>query len=322
MGDEGARAQRWPISDRSAVEEIQRKQILDAVVEVVAERGFAGTSVGLVVARARVSRRTFERLFDGLEDCLTAVLDLGYQRTSELILAGFSGQETWQDGVRIALASLLEFFDSEPLLTRVWLVESQAAGAWAREHRERNVMALRELVLSSWPIATQLSSPSLAAEGVIASVVGIVHGHIVTGKPEPLIELLGPLMGVVASPYLPPRVLAHEIERGNELSRAMLAERASSAPQAAQVDVPPMLLTARAHRARLCLLYLSGHPGVSNQQVGEAIGVSHREQVSRVLGRLAALGLLVKRSGGPGRPNAWSLSTAGEQVARVLTDGR
>src|SRR6202042_589147 len=116
---------------RGDVATLQRARILQATVEVVAEQGYARASVGQVVARARVSRRTFERLFKGLEDCLATVFDLGLERTIVLVGEAFEREETWQDGLRMALASLLLFLDREPLLTRVWLVESLAAGPWA-----------------------------------------------------------------------------------------------------------------------------------------------------------------------------------------------
>jgi hypothetical protein len=55
------------------------------------------------------------------------------------------------------------------------------------------VRRLRQQVLSSWPAEDTWTLPALAAEGAIASVLGIVHSHILTGWPTPLIELLGPL---------------------------------------------------------------------------------------------------------------------------------
>jgi DNA-binding FadR family transcriptional regulator len=58
----------------------------------------------------------------------------------------------------------------------------------------------------------------------------------------------------------------------------------------------------------------------SNREVGEAIGVPHRGQVGRLLERLAALGLLVKRPGAPGHPNAWSATEHGERVAQMLSE--
>src|SRR5271155_5183301 len=121
------------------------------MVEVVAERGYAGSSVERVAARAGVSRRTFYASFENREACVLALLDLGLKRTGDLVARAFAREDTWEDGVRSALASLLGFLDSEPLLARVWLVESLAAGSRALERREHNLAALRALVVSSWP---------------------------------------------------------------------------------------------------------------------------------------------------------------------------
>lgn len=300
----------------------RRDRILQAMVELVAERGFAGASVGLVVTRARVSRRTFEGEFGSLEECLGAVFDLGRERTVELVTEAFAGQETWQDGVRMALASLLVFLDSEPLLTRVWLVESLGAGPWALEHRARNLRALRELVLSSWPASEEWSSPPLAAEGVIASVLGIVHAHIVAAKPEPLIELLGPLMGLVAAPYLGTRGVEREIERGDGLARAIQAGDPSCAPAraaAAQAQaLPAMLENPRARRARECLVFLAEHPDSSNRELAVGIAVAHESQMSRLLACLLRENLVTKRSEGRGKRNTWRLTTSGKDIAQTL----
>jgi AcrR family transcriptional regulator len=297
------------------------------MVEVVAERGFAGASVGLVVSRARVSRRTFEGQFGGLEECLGSVLDLGRERAVELVSDAFAGQKTWQDGVRMALASLLVFLDSDPLLARVWVVESLAAGTWALEHRERNISAVRELVLSSWPPSAEWSVPPLAAEGALASVLGIVHAHIVAGKREPLIELLGPLMGLVAAPYLGARGVRREIARGDELARAIQAEDPSWAPTRAAVLVttgqgtalPATLENPRARRARACLLRLAERPDSSNRELAAGIGVAHEPQMSTLLAYLLHENLVTKRSEGKGKRNAWRLTPRGQEIARVLS---
>jgi AcrR family transcriptional regulator len=325
---------RGPRSQRARIS--RRDRILQAMVEVVAERGFAGATVKRVTARAGVSSRAFYESFEGLEDCLAAVFDLGRERTVELILEAFEGEETWQGGVRKALASLLVFLDSEPLFTRVWLVESLGAGAWAHEHRERNLRALRELVLASWPASEDWSSPPLAAEGAIASVLGIVHAHIVTGKPEPLIELLGPLMGLVAAPYLDARSVEREIERGDELAReiregertlgaggeqprGLLHTPGDLAVGSGVSGIAAMMENPRAHRAWECLVFVAEHPGASNREVAAGIGVGHQSQVSKLLGFLAREGLAVKRSEGAGKRNEWRLTPRGEEISRVLT---
>jgi AcrR family transcriptional regulator len=119
-----------------------RKAILDALVEVVAEREFAGTSVALVVARAKVSNRAFYEQFNDLRECFAEVLDLGLSLPAELIARVFAREQNWRDGVLAALAELLVFLDAEPALTRIWFGEVMTVGSWALEHRERNIAAV------------------------------------------------------------------------------------------------------------------------------------------------------------------------------------
>ncbi len=208
-------------------DEDQRERLLLAMAEVVAERGYARTSLAAVLRRAQVSRRAFDRLYGSREDCFAALLDLGLQYTVALVTPALRREQRWQDGMRLALASLLVLFDSEPLLARVWLVESLAAGAPALEHRERNLRVLRQLVLERWPASAVAGRSPLAAEGVIGSVLGVIHTRISTRRPdrpgEPLIDLLGPLMALVTGPFLAPDAVAAEVQRGAQLARAIRA---------------------------------------------------------------------------------------------------
>jgi len=319
-GNAGARATHAHISQRHRGS--RRERILQAAVEVVAELGTSGTSVGLIAARARVSRRTFDNLFADLDDCLIAVLDRALERATPLVTGAFAREVPWQEGMRDALAAMLDFFDAKPALAQVCLVEFGAATPVVREHRGRILAAFAGLVLAQ--IGTEVSHPSpLAAEGTYASVVGIVNARLTGSDRQPLVELLGPLMGIIVAPFMDKEQVAREVDRGNELAQDLLAKRAlvgeteQSSPQA---EVPEALRNIRAYRARQCLMYLAGHPGASSREVGEGVGVSHRGQLARMLSRLAALGLLVKHAGGPGRPNAWSLTAEGERVASALSE--
>ena len=297
------------------------------MAEVVTERGFAAASTGVVSERARVSRRTFEELFAGPEECLTAIFDIGRERSVELVIEAFSAEDTWQDGVRAALASLMVFLDSEPLLARVWLVESLAAGAWALEYRRRSLLALRDLIVSSWPAYEGWSPPPLVAEGVIAAVLGIMHEHIVSEESGPLIELLGPLMGTVARHYMSQRAVEHEIERAGEFARKIRAgEHPGQLGSFAQrqsawsgTAVPTTLSNPNAHRARRCLPFLAGHPDASNREIATGIGVVHQSQISKLLGDLHREGLVVKHAGGAGKRNAWRLTPRGQEIVRTLS---
>lgn len=308
--------------------EIQRKRVLDAVVDVVCERGVAGASVGLVTARAGVSSRTFYERFGGLEECLVAVLDEALERAAPLVVEAFAKQAPWQEGMRAALAAMLEFFDDEPALARVCLVELGAAAPVVRGHRERILAAFAAPVVAR--IESEVSHPSpLAAEATYASVVGIVNARLTAPDQPPLIELLGPLMGIIVAPFMDEGQVKREMQRGDELARELLAQRAlrtqaadAEAASGVSIAIPAALRDPRAHRARKCLCYVVAQAGrgfaPSNREIGAAIGVSHRGQLAALLAQLLDLGLLSKRAGAPGHPNAWRATSEGEIAASAL----
>jgi AcrR family transcriptional regulator len=287
------------------------------MVDVVAERGYANASVELIVVRAGVSRRTFYACFASRQACLLVVLDLALDRTMDLVTRAFAKKRNWRDGIRSALASLLAFLDSEPQLARVWLVDSLAAGWWALEHRELSLAKLRAFIISSCSVAkSPPGSSPLAVEGAMASVLGVIHTHIVTGRRGQLIEQLGPMMGLVAAHYLPPLAVAREIELGKQMA---LKLQAVSPPAALSgVDIPANLAHPSAHRLRLCLLYLADRPEISNREIAVGIGVAHESQISKLLSRLLNEGLVAKRSAGPGRSNSWRLTQHGEAISLAL----
>src|SRR5580692_735179 len=93
------------------VADIQRSRLLAAAVRAVDELGWANTTVADVVARSRVSRRTFYELFANREECLSAALeDILGTVARELAGAGLEGVE-WRERVRRGLWVILAFFD-------------------------------------------------------------------------------------------------------------------------------------------------------------------------------------------------------------------
>ena len=211
---------------------VQRELILDAVVEVVAAHGYAGTSVEQVTVRAGVPHRAFYACFEDLDECLVAVLDGALARAAPLIAGAFGDSaptHPWWEGMRAALAAMLVFFEAEPELARVCMLEVQAAGPRVREHRERIFEAFRGLVVERIESEVSHASP-LAAEGLHASVVGIVNARLIAHESRPLVELLGPLMGIIVGPFMDEAQVEREIQRGESLARELLVERGEDGP--------------------------------------------------------------------------------------------
>src|ERR1041384_1344489 len=72
----------------------QRERLIAALTAVVAERGYAHTTVGRIAAAAHVSRRVFYEQFDSKEACFLAPFDTIFEplrtvmRAAALPLAG------------------------------------------------------------------------------------------------------------------------------------------------------------------------------------------------------------------------------------------
>lgn len=299
---------------------LQRARILDAVVAVVAERGLAAASVAKVIARARVSRQTFLAHFDGLEAALSAVMDDALAEVSVLLRRAFGGRDSWRASVRQGLADVLLFFDEHPALARVLLVETLTGSPALVAHRQEVIGSFRSLVVEQIAGRPEHRSP-LAAEGALASVMGIVYARLIDPEHPPLIDLLGPLMGVLAAASSEAPGVAEEVRRGADLARTVrpaAADDGLAARELAGDELPGPLRDPRSFRARQCLLYVAAHPGASNRQIGEGIGLGHRGQLSTLLRRLSRLGLLAKVAGRPGQANSWHPTAHGRQVAKSL----
>lgn len=299
----------------------RRGRILDAMVALVCERGFAGVSVSALCASAKVSRRTFYDEFDSRENCFLELLDEGLCQASGLIVEALERAREQEDvgpvpAVREALVALLAFMEEHPQLARVWLVESLAAGKWALEHRERNITHLVELILerSGLPPAVD----PLMATGVMASVLGLLQRHILADPGRSLMTMLGPLVRAVSVPYIGSSAAQAELEVAERIAERMIADATQSPSPAASgtVELPMAVRNSRSRRARECVLFLAQHPGVSNRQVATAVGIRNHSQASALLARLQREGLLYKIQGRPGHPNQWSLTTTGHIAAR------
>jgi AcrR family transcriptional regulator len=304
------------------VAEIQRARLLAAAVRSVDELGYTHASVTDITQRARVSRRTFYELFRNREECLAAVLESAVERVrAQLARAELDGLP-WRERVRGGLWAILCFFDREPALARFCVVQSSRGGQPMLERREQLVGDLASVVDEGRVEGVRKADcPPLTAEGLIGAASSILYARLLRGDREPLSDLLGELMGMIALPYLGPA--AARQERARPAPAPSVAETAQGDSEPAEADGDPlrgihMRLTYRTARV---LEVVAEMPGASNRQVGEQAGIPDQGQVSKLLARLERLGLLENTGEGrhaKGEPNAWHLTHKGSQVTQTI----
>jgi AcrR family transcriptional regulator len=307
---------------REQLAEIQRSRLLAGALGALEEFGYAGTTVGRITARARISRRTFYEMFENRDACLAALFeDVVALVEGEVAAAGLGGLP-WREQVRGGLWAILSFLDREPALARVCVIEALRGGPRVLERRDEVIGRLAGVLDQGRRESARGAQRSrLTAEGLVGAAFGIVYGRLLRGERGPLTDLFGELMGMIVLPYLGASRARREQIRAVPGPVAVVGVK--RAPVELRSERDPlagtgMRLTYRTARVLECI---AGEPGASNRALAEHAGISDPGQISRLLRRLERLGLTVNTGGArfSGEPNAWGLTPLGREVAGRLS---
>ncbi len=316
-------------ASRARVIEIQRSRLLAGALGAIEDLGYSRVTVAHIASRARVSRRTFYELFDDREDCLLAALESVVEMIrDELARAGLDGL-SWRERVRSGLWTILVFFEREPVLARVCVVQALRGGPRVLERREQVLTELARAVDEGrCESARGVECPPVTAEGLVGAAFSVVYGRLLRGESESLTGLLGELMGLIVLPYLGPAaarrdrarplpILALGITAPRAVASLAVGENGGGGGAGDLLAGIPMRLT---YRTTLVLEAIARRPGVSNRLVADLAEISDQGQISKLLSRLQRLGLVENKGPGhvKGEPNAWTLTALGHQVAQRL----
>ncbi len=308
---------------RERVEGLQRRRLLAATVWVVDEVGYGGMTVAGVLARSRVSRKTFYEMFESREECFLAVFDIVVGQIAECVEPAWKAQASWHDRVHGTLSVLLRFFDDEPLLARLCVVHALQAGPNVRERRAEILTKLVEAVGEGWESAlpahsSQCLGGRLMAEGVVGAVFMIVHERLLEPAPAPLGALAGPLTSIVLQAYRGDEALPAE-PAGPDPAVTPSAVRARGLPPQ---DLFRHLDARLTNRTLEVLATIREHPGASNREIATGAGNVDQGQMSKLLARLARLELVRNTGAGQpaGAPNAWRLTAKGLAIESATRD--
>jgi AcrR family transcriptional regulator len=291
------------------VADFQRSRIVGAATSVAFEHGYERMTATAVVTSARVSRKTFYDLFESREDCYLAVLEGCIERIAVVVVPAYEGSGAWAERVRAGLVALLELFEREPETGALVVAYLIGCGPDSWDLRTRVLDVLGQVLASGRPTGgrrQQQLSP-LTEEAVIGSVLTILHARLRQG-PAGLHELASDLMWMITLPYLGAAVAR------KQLTRAAPAPVVSqAAPAASSLQGLDMRLT---YRTAKVLEVIADWPGASNAEIAERVQVADPGQISKLLKRLARLGLIENTGEGQrrGAANAWHLTPRGSEL--------
>lgn len=159
---------------RDEVGAAHRARLLAALTTVVAEKGYAGTTIGEVARIAGVSPNVFYAHFAGKEACFLAAYEVFSQALLERITEEIAPADELGDVITLGLRAYLSTLAAEPKVTRAFLLETDGAGPAARGRRHEAYAAIAAVIAHRHRELAE-DDPRLGRLPDLA-YVGMVHG--------------------------------------------------------------------------------------------------------------------------------------------------
>jgi AcrR family transcriptional regulator len=231
--------------ERAASDE--RRRIIDALIEIAAERGYAETKIETILERAELDRHAFDRHFRGKYDCfLSTWQELNESCMREMIEA-YNSEEEWPDRLRAVACEIVEGLRHDPRRAS-FAVEVLAAGDAARARRDMTMRVIASLIDAGRnEMDDPEAVPHTTAEALAGSAYGQIYARVVRGRADELPELVPQLMSAAVMPYLGMDAALAELSRGfspRARYRRDVAKRSStkkSEPAESAENYPPEL---------------------------------------------------------------------------------
>jgi AcrR family transcriptional regulator len=159
--------------DHTQVISHQRARIYGAMVEAVAENGYAGTSVRQVVGLAGVSRRSFYEQFANKEACFLATYDVIAARGVKRIRrAHENSQGPLEERLRAGLHAFIEGMRENWKGARLVIVDAQTVGPAGLARLRRTTAACEQMLSVSFHREPERGGVRMP---VLRAIVGGLH---------------------------------------------------------------------------------------------------------------------------------------------------
>src|SRR4051812_43469092 len=195
---------------RGNVADAQRARIRRATGELVAKRGYAGTSVELIVKRARVGFKTFYNHYPNKEEAFLDLFDHVLERTrAQILVAVEAAAAPWPERVALAIQEFFAALAAEPLIARACLVEAPTAGPRVLARYEEVPLTLIPLLREGRSYSPEAASlPETIEETLAGSVLWSAYQRLNFAEVERIPELVPENIELVLRPYIGEREAA------------------------------------------------------------------------------------------------------------------
>jgi len=253
--------------DRAAVARNQRVRMYGAMIESVARKGYAKTSVADVISLAGVSRRAFYEHFTNKAACFTATHDVIARRTNKALLHGWESERGWENRLHAACRGMLEEIGAHPKSAHLVMIDILGMGRKAYDCvRGSNALFERSLVTALVLSPDGALCSPVAPRAIVGGVRHVLRSRMETPRRNRIPSLTDELLDWIGSCRSPAVERLRKLPSPPALSR----EQTAMLPRFLRTDGRRAL----AMRALVELTLQHGYEELTDPQIAHAAGLT------------------------------------------------
>lgn len=251
--------------DREDVARHQRARLYGGMIQSIAQRGYAKTTVAHVIGLAGVSRRAFYEQFANKEECFLATYDIVIARSRKLTLEAWGCERGWANRLHASCKAFLDDIVADPKGAHLVLIDALGIGSKARERMLLAGAAYELLVTRAFRLSpNRVPLPAVASRAIVGGVRHVVFNRV---REDRVGEL---------------RTMTDELLDWVEAYRSPLAARMNATALKKPPEIPPAPAAFLAHddrRARVLgsVVHLTldeGYRELTDPQIAQFAGIS------------------------------------------------
>jgi AcrR family transcriptional regulator len=189
---------------REFIEYSQRERILDALADIVAEKGYPGLTVTEIARRANVSHKTFYEHFPGKREAYLAAGRMGGEWGFQAAVEAYAAHAgDWPRAVAAGLEAYLRYLAVEPGHARLGFVDIFTADPEVLQLRDEIVGAFVAYLDPGFELAgAERPVPRIAPDAIGGAIWELLQDHI-QHEPIERLPLIAPQVVYLAlTPFL------------------------------------------------------------------------------------------------------------------------
>jgi AcrR family transcriptional regulator len=188
---------------REVTEQHQRDRLIAGVATAIAEHSYRNLTAGHVIAAAGVSRATFYKNFENVEEAVVVAHEAIFERFLGLVFRACNTASEWPFKVKSVIEAALHYAAAEPAQVGLLTLDALSANVEMAQQVLASTEHLAALLSRGRAVSKEAAElPELTEKSVVGALTAIVSSRIASGEAERLHELAPQLVELALTPYV------------------------------------------------------------------------------------------------------------------------